>query len=244
MALVATKYIMIELIYTLIVTHITIVCVTLFLHRGQAHRAIEFHPVLSHFMRAWLWLTTGMITKQWVAIHRKHHRYTDINGDPHSPVLYGIGQVLLKGAMLYHDASKDKTMVNAYGVGTPDDWLEQNVYSKHSRVGISIMLAIDILLFGWIGFVIWAVQMIWIPFWAAGVVNGLAHWWGYRNVETRDRSTNLVPWGIIIGGEELHNNHHAEPANPKLSRCWFEFDAGWAWLKLFERLRLATIIQR
>ena len=244
MALVATKYIMIELIYTLIVTHITIVCVTLFLHRGQAHKAIEFHPVLSHFMRAWLWLTTGMVTRQWVAIHRKHHSITDKDGDPHSPHVYGIKRVLFKGAGLYHAASKNEKLVKNFGVGTPDDWLEQNVYSKHSRVGISIMLAIDILLFGWIGLVIWAVQMIWIPFWAAGVVNGLAHWWGYRNVETRDRSTNLVPWGIIIGGEELHNNHHAEPANPKLSRRWFEFDAGWAWLKLFESLNLAAIIQR
>ena len=244
MALVATKYIMIELIYTLIVTHITIVCVTLFLHRGQAHKAIEVHPVLSHFMRAWLWLTTGMVTRQWVAIHRKHHSITDKDGDPHSPHVYGIKRVLFKGAGLYHAASKNEKLVKNFGVGTPDDWLEQNVYSKHSRVGISIMLAIDILLFGWIGLVIWAVQMIWIPFWAAGVVNGLAHWWGYRNVETRDRSTNLVPWGIIIGGEELHNNHHAEPANPKLSRRWFEFDAGWAWLKLFESLNLAAIIQR
>lgn len=229
------------IIYTLIVTHITIVCVTLFLHRGQAHRAIEFHPVLSHFMRAWLWLTTGMVTKQWVAIHRKHHRYSDRAGDPHSPHVYGLSQVLFKGAWLYHAASKDKQMVETYGVGTPNDWIEQNVYSKHSRLGIGIMLAIDILLFGWIGFVVWGIQMIWIPWWAAGVVNGLAHWWGYRNGETRDRSTNISPWGIVIGGEELHNNHHLDPANPKLSRQWWEFDAGWMWLKLFELAGLAKI---
>ena len=228
-------------ILTMVMTHITIVCVTLFLHRGQAHKGIEFHPVLGHFMRLWLWLTTGMVTKQWVAIHRKHHRFSDCDGDPHSPHVYGLKQVLFKGAWLYHAASKNKKLVETYGVGTPDDWVEQNVYSKHSRLGISIMLIIDVLLFGWIGFVIWGVQMIWIPWWAAGVVNGLAHWWGYRNTETKDRSTNLVPWGIIIGGEELHNNHHAEPANPKLSRRWFEFDAGWLWLRLFELVGLAKI---
>lgn len=229
------------IIYTLIVTHITIVCVTLFLHRGQAHRAIEFHPVLSHFMRAWLWLTTGMVTKQWVAIHRKHHRYSDQEGDPHSPHVYGLKRVLFKGALLYHAASKDKQMVDTYGVGTPDDWMEQNVYSKHSRLGIGIMLAVDVLLFGWIGFIIWGVQMIWIPWWAAGVVNGLAHWWGYRNGETRDSSRNISPWGIVIGGEELHNNHHLDPADPKLSRRWFEFDAGWMWIKLFSALGLLNI---
>lgn len=228
-------------ILTLVMTHITIVCVTLFLHRGQAHRAIEFHPVLGHFMRLWLWLTTGMVTKQWVAIHRKHHRFSDQEGDPHSPHVYGLKQVLFGGAFLYHSASKDQQMVETYGVGTPDDWIEQNVYSKHSRLGISIMLLVDVLLFGWVGLVVWGIQMIWIPWWAAGVVNGLAHWWGYRNVETRDSSSNLVPWGIIIGGEELHNNHHAEPANPKLSRRWFEFDIGWMWLKLFSLVGLAKI---
>lgn len=229
------------IIYTLIVTHITIVCVTLFLHRGQAHRAIEFHPVLSHFMRAWLWLTTGMVTKQWVAIHRKHHRYSDQAGDPHSPHVYGLSQVLFKGAWLYHAASKDSKMVETYGVGTPNDWIEQNVYSKHSRLGIGIMLAIDVALFGWIGFIIWGIQMIWIPWWAAGVVNGLAHWWGYRNGETRDSSRNISPLGIIIGGEELHNNHHLDPADPKLSRKWWEFDIGWMWIKLFSAIGLLNI---
>ena len=232
---------MIELIYTLVVTHITIICVTLFLHRGQAHRGILFHPVLSHFMRAWLWLTTGMVTKQWVAIHRKHHRHSDQEGDPHTPHVYGIWRVLFKGAGLYHSASKDTAMVNQYGVGTPDDWMEQNVYTKHSRLGILIMLVIDVLLFGWWGFVIWGVQMIWIPFWAAGVINGLGHWWGYRNGETKDNSRNISPWGIIIGGECLHNNHHLDPGNPRLSRRWFEFDIGWLYIKLLCSFRLATL---
>ena len=232
---------MIEIIYTLIVTHITIVCVTLFLHRGQAHRGITFHPILSHFMRCWLWLTTGMITKQWVAIHRKHHRSTDIEGDPHSPHVYGIWHVLFKGAGLYHTASKDSAMVNNYGVGTPNDWLERQLYSSHSKLGILIMLIIDLVLFGPWGFLIWGIQMIWIPLWAAGVVNGLGHWWGYRNGDSKDHSRNISPWGIIIGGEELHNNHHLEPANPKLSQRWWEFDLGWMWLKLFVLLRLAKI---
>lgn len=232
------------ILYTLIVTHITIVCVTLFLHRGQAHKAIEFHPVLSHFMRCWLWLTTGMVTKQWVAIHRKHHAFTEQSGDPHSPHVYGIWTVLTKGAVLYHKASKDMDMVDSYGRGTPDDWVERHVYSAHARLGISILFLVNILVFGWIGIAIWLVQMLWIPFWAAGVVNGLGHWFGYRNTETRDRSTNFSPLGIIIGGEELHNNHHSEPANPKLSRKWFEFDLGWAWLQLFKHMRLAKIVIR
>lgn len=232
---------MTELIYTLIVTHITIVCVTLFLHRGQAHRGIEFHPVLEHFMRFWLWLTTGQITKQWVAVHRKHHRFTEEPGDPHSPHVYGFWRVLFNGAFLYHTASKDSAMVAQYGVGTPDDWVEQNIYTKHSRLGIALMLAIDLILFGAWGAVVWGIQMIWIPFWAAGVVNGLGHWWGYRNGETKDQSRNISPWGILIGGECLHNNHHLEPGNPRLSRRWFEFDIGWMWLSLFRTLRLAKL---
>lgn len=232
---------MTELIYTLIVTHITIICVTLFLHRGQAHKGIIFHPILSHFMRAWLWATTGMVTKQWVAIHRKHHRYSDVEGDPHTPHVYGIWKVLFTGAVLYHNASKDSAMVAQYGVGTSDDWLEHNVYTKHSRCGIMLMLLIDVLLFGPIGIVIWGVQLIWIPLWAAGIVNGLAHWWGYRNSDTKDNSKNISPWGIIIGGEELHNNHHAEPANPKLSRRRFEFDIGWMWLSIFRLVGLAKL---
>jgi stearoyl-CoA desaturase (delta-9 desaturase) len=223
------------------VTHITIVCVTLFLHRGQAHRGIEFHPILSHFMRCWLWMTTGQITKQWVAVHRKHHRFTEVDGDPHSPHVHGFWRVLFKGAFLYHTASKDAGMVNTYGAGTPDDWMEQNVYTKHSRLGIMLMLLIDVVLFGWWGFVVWGIQMIWIPFWAAGVINGLGHWWGYRNGETKDHSRNIMPCGIIIGGECLHNNHHLDPANPKLSRRWFEFDIGWMWLTVFRLLGLAKL---
>jgi stearoyl-CoA desaturase (delta-9 desaturase) len=230
-----------ELIATLVMTHITIVCVTLYLHRGQAHRGIEFHPLLSHFMRFWLWMTTGQITKQWVAIHRKHHRSTDIPGDPHSPHVFGIWSVLFKGAFLYHTASKDTAMINQYGVGTPDDWIEQHVYTKHSRLGILFMLLIDVLLFGTWGLVIWGIQMLWIPFWAAGVVNGVGHWLGYRNGETKDHSRNFSPWGIVIGGEELHNNHHLDPANPKLSQRWFEFDIGWMWLVIFKTLRLAKL---
>lgn len=232
---------MTEIFYTLIVTHITIVCVTLFLHRGQAHRGIEFHPLLSHFMRLWLWLTTGMVTRQWVAIHRKHHRYSDQEGDPHSPHVFGLWTVLFKGALLYHTASKDSHMIDTYGAGCPDDWLERNIYSRHSRLGITIMLLINLYLFGLVGLIIWGIQMIWIPFWAAGVINGLAHWWGYRNGETRDNSRNISPWGIIVGGECLHNNHHLDPANPKLSRRWFEFDIGWMWLRIFSLLRLAKI---
>jgi len=232
---------MIEMAYLLIMTHITIVCVTLYLHRGQTHRGVEFHSSVSHFMRLWLWLTTGMITKQWVAVHRKHHRHTDVSGDPHSPHLYGILKVLFRGALLYNDASKDKKMVDQYGVGTPNDWIEKNVYSKHSRLGITLLLFINLLCFSWWGFLIWGIQMIWIPFWAAGVVNGIGHWWGYRNTDTNDRSSNISILGIIIGGEEFHNNHHADPANPKLSRRWFEFDIGWMWITILQKFKLAKV---
>ena len=232
---------MTELIYTLVMTHITIVCVTLFLHRGQAHRGIEFHPILSHFMRFWLWLTTGMITKQWVAIHRKHHQSTDVEGDPHSPLVYGLSRVLFKGAFLYHEASKDKKLVDTYGSGTPADWVEHNVYSAHSRLGIGILLVFNVFLFGWVGALIWGIQMIWIPFWAAGVVNGIGHAWGYRNHETKDNSRNIIPWGIVIGGEELHNNHHRRPASPRLSHNAWEFDIGWMWLTVFRVLNLAKL---
>ena len=235
---------MVEILYTLVATHITILCVTIFLHRGQAHRGLSFHPALSHFMRFWLWLTTGMVTKQWVAIHRKHHRFSDRQGDPHSPHVFGLWNVLFKGALLYHEASKDKDMVDTYGVGTPSDWMEHNVYTPHSRLGISILLLLNCAIFGWIGLVIWGVQMIWIPFWAAGVVNGLAHWWGYRNGQTNDRSRNIVPWGIVIGGEELHNNHHLEPANPRLSQKWFEIDMGWIWIRILSMIGLITINRR
>lgn len=232
---------MTALIATMVMTHITIVCVTLYLHRSQAHRSVTFHPVIEHFMRAWLWFTTGMVTRQWVAIHRKHHRFSDEPGDPHSPHVYGIRQVFFKGAQLYHEASKDHDMVSTYGVGCPDDWVERNVYSAHSRLGISILFVCNTLIFGWWGPVIWLVQMAWIPFWAAGVINGMGHWWGYRNGETRDHSGNISPWGIIIGGEELHNNHHLNPASAKLSLQPWEFDIGWLYIKLLSAAGLANV---
>lgn len=232
---------MTEIIYTLVMTHITIICVTLYLHRGQAHKAIEFHPILSHFMRFWLWLTTGMITKQWVAIHRKHHRFTDQEGDPHSPVVYGIREIFFKGVSYYYREGKKADVITQYGVGTPNDWIEKNLYTPRSRWGILLMLVIDLVLFGPWGFIIWGVQMLWIPFWAAGVVNGVGHFWGYRNHETNDYSRNIVPWGIIIGGEELHNNHHRRPADPRLSHRGWEVDIGWLWLSLFRLFRLAKI---
>jgi stearoyl-CoA desaturase (delta-9 desaturase) len=192
-------------------------------------------------MRFWLWLTTGMVTRQWVAIHRKHHQCTDEEGDPHSPLVYGIRNVLFKGALLYHSASKDKEMIEKYTPDIEDDWIERNLYTPHSRLGILIMAIIDLVLFGPWGFVIWGVQMLWIPFWAAGVVNGIGHWWGYRNHETRDNSRNIFPVGLIIGGEELHNNHHRRPADAKLSHKFWEIDIGYSWLRLFRMLGLAKL---
>jgi len=232
---------MLTILYILLMTHITIICVTLFLHRGQAHRGIVFHPVLSHFMRFWLWLTTGMVTKEWVAIHRKHHQKTDVEGDPHSPHVFGIWTVICKGALLYKSAAKDTKLIKQYGAGTPDDWIERKIYTPYNFAGIMLMLTIDLLLFGTFGLAVWAIQMIWIPFWAAGIVNGVGHWRGYRNSETKDCSTNIVPWGILIGGEELHNNHHDMPSRVKLSVKWFEFDLGWAWFKLFNFTKLASL---
>jgi stearoyl-CoA desaturase (delta-9 desaturase) len=230
-----------EIIYTLVVTHLTIAAVTLYLHRSQAHRSVEFHPVIAHIMRFWLWLSTGMVTRQWVSVHRKHHRFTEQEGDPHSPHVHGIGTVLFRGWQLYHTASKDSAMVSQYGVGCPDDWMERNVYSKHSRLGVTLMLLINLALFGWWGLAIWLAQMLWIPIHAAGIINGLGHWWGYRNGETRDRSTNLVPWAIWIGGEELHANHHLNPASAKLSLKWWEFDIGWMYIRLLEMVKLARV---
>ena len=229
------------IIATLVMTHITIACVTLYLHRSQAHRAVEFNPVVAHFMRFWLWLTTGMVTKQWVAIHRKHHRFSDVEGDPHSPHVYGIRRVFFKGAGLYHEASKDRVMVDAYGRGTPADWLELHIYQPHSRLGIGILLVLNTLIFGWWGLVVWGIQMLWIPFWAAGVINGIGHWIGYRNGHTKDHSRNISPWGIVIGGEELHNNHHLEPASARLSKNWFEFDIGWLYIRILTALGLAKL---
>lgn len=229
------------ILYTLIVTHITIICVTLFLHRSQAHRSVTFNPVIEHCMRFWLWLTTGMVTKEWVAIHRKHHQKSDQEGDPHSPQIYGIWRVLFGGAFLYHTASKDTEMVEKLGVGTPNDWMERNVYAAHSRLGVTLMAIINIALFGPWGLLIWLIQMLWIPFNAAGLVNGLCHWWGYRNTDTKDTSRNLIPIDFWCGGEFLHNNHHADGASAKFSRKWWEFDEGWMWIKLLSYLGLAKV---
>lgn len=229
------------LLVALGLTHVTIVSVTLFLHRSQAHRALDMHPALAHFFRFWLWLTTSMITREWVAVHRKHHAKCETPDDPHSPYHKGIGKVLLEGAELYgEEASKQETL-EKYGRGTPDDWLERHLYTRRNMLGIVLMAVIDLLLFGVVGIVIWAVQMIWIPFWAAGVINGLGHWWGYRNYETEDGSTNLSPIGILIGGEELHNNHHAFPSSARFSLKPWEFDVGWMYLSVLSRLGLVKI---
>ena len=232
------------ILITLLMTHLTIVSVTLYLHRGQAHRGVEFHPVLSHAMRFWLWLTTGMTTKQWVAVHRKHHQNTDVEGDPHSPHVFGIWNLIFGGVKYYNRAGSDASMVMKYGMGTPKDWIERKLYTPHHRLGILVMLIIDLLLFGPWGFLVWGVQMLWIPFWAAGFINGMAHWWGYRNTDTKDKSTNLMPWGIWIGGEELHNNHHADISNPKFSQKWYEFDIGWFYISVLKVLGLAKVKSR
>ncbi|MGA7178308.1 MAG: fatty acid desaturase [Thiobacillaceae bacterium] len=230
-------------VVTLIFTHITIASVTIFLHRSQAHRALDLHPVVSHFFRFWLWLTTGMVTKQWVAIHRKHHAKCETPEDPHSPQVLGIKKVLFEGAELYRAESKVQQTMDKYGRGTPDDWLERNIYSSHSGKGILLMMAIDLILFGPIGLTMWAVQMIWIPLFAAGVINGVGHYWGYRNFAAEDASTNIVPWGIIIGGEELHNNHHAYGTSAKFSSKWFEFDTGWTYIRILSMLGLAKVLR-
>ena len=226
---------------TLLLTHVTIAAVTIFLHRAQAHRAVELHPVVSHFFRAWLWLTTGMVTREWVAIHRKHHVACETEEDPHSPQTHGIHTLLWRGAELYRGAAEDQAMLERYGRGTPDDWLERHVYGVHPNWGVGTMLVIDVALFGPIGLTVWAVQMLWIPFWAAGVINGLGHWWGYRNFETDDAATNLSPWAILIGGEELHNNHHAAPTSAKLAHRWYEIDLGWLLIKPMTWMRLARV---
>jgi len=224
----------------LVLTHITIASVTIFLHRHQAHRALDLHPIPSHFFRCWLWLTTGMETKAWAAIHRKHHAKCETEEDPHSPQTRGIRKVMWEGAELYRAEAKNAETLARYGHGTPDDWLERNVY-RRSTLGVSLMLIIDLIAFGPIGLTIWAVQMVWIPFWAAGVVNGLGHYWGYRNFDCTDASTNLVPWGLIIGGEELHNNHHSFATSAKFSARWYEFDIGWVYIRTLERLGLAKV---
>ncbi|MCA3134480.1 MAG: fatty acid desaturase [Rhodocyclaceae bacterium] len=225
---------------TLGLTHITIASVTIFLHRHQAHRALELHPIPSHFFRFWLWLTTGMVTKQWAAIHRKHHAKCETADDPHSPQVLGIKKVFWEGAELYRRESSNAETMERYGHGTPDDWIERNVYSR-DRLGVSIMLITNLVLFGPVGLAIWAVQMIWIPLFAAGVINGVGHYWGYRNFAAEDASRNIVPWGILIGGEELHNNHHAYASSARLSNKWFEFDIGWAYIRMLEIVGLAKV---
>jgi len=229
------------IIAALILTHITIVAVTLYLHRHQAHRALELHPVVSHFFRFWLWLTTGMVTKEWAAIHRKHHAKVEMPDDPHSPQQFGIRKVMWQGAELYRKESKNLETMEKYGHGTPDDWMERNLYTRHSGKGIALMFAIDLALFGPIGITIWAIQMIWIPIFAAGIINGVGHYWGYRNYEVADASTNIVPWGILIGGEELHNNHHTFGSSAKFSSKWWEFDIGWLYINLMQAVGLARV---
>jgi stearoyl-CoA desaturase (delta-9 desaturase) len=225
----------------LLLTHVTIASVTIFLHRAQAHRALDLHAIPSHFFRFWLWLTTGMVTREWVAIHRKHHAKCETEDDPHSPQTRGIKTVLLEGSELYRSEAKVKATLDTYGRGTPDDWLERNLYERYSWQGVGLMLILDLFFFGAIGATVWAVQMAWIPVTAAGIINGLGHWWGYRNFEAADASTNLSPWGIIIGGEELHNNHHTYPTSAKLSVKPHEFDIGWAYIRGLELLGLARV---
>jgi len=228
-------------VVALVLTHVTIACVTIFLHRAQAHRALDLAPAISHFFRFWLWLTTGMVTKEWVAIHRKHHAKVETDEDPHSPQTRGIGTVFWKGSELYRAEAKNAETMSKYGRGTPDDWLERNVYGRFTWEGVGLMLVIDVVLFGAAGLTIWAVQMAWIPVMAAGVINGIGHYWGYRNFACTDASTNIVPWGILIGGEELHNNHHAYGTSAKLSSRWYEFDLGWLYIRLLEMTGQATV---
>ena len=226
----------------LALTHITIAAVTIYLHRCQAHRALELHPLISHFFRFWLWLTTGMVTKEWAAIHRKHHAKCETVEDPHSPQIYGINRVLWAGVLLYVKESFNKETLERYGHGTPDDWMERNLYTRHSVFGVFVMLAADLLLFGVVpGVLIWLAQIAWIPFWAAGVINGVGHFFGYRSYDVADASTNIVPWGILIGGEELHNNHHAFASSAKLSSKWYEIDVGWMYICVLQALGLATV---
>ncbi|MBK9132274.1 MAG: transposase [Gammaproteobacteria bacterium] len=230
-----------SLLAALVLTHVTIAAVTIFLHRHQAHRALELHPLVSHFFRFWLWLTTGMVTKEWVAVHRKHHAKCETEEDPHSPQVRGIRKVLLEGAELYQVAAADRETLAKYGHGTPNDWIERRLYTPHCVLGIGVMFLADVFLFGLAGVAVWGIQMLWIPFFAAGVINGLGHWWGYRNYEVSDASTNIVPWGILIGGEELHNNHHTFASSARLSSKWWEFDIGWLYIRLLSLFRLARV---
>src|SRR5690242_4932019 len=222
-------------------THITIASITIFLHRHQAHRSLDLHPLPSHFFRFWLWLTTGMVTKAWTAIHRKHHAKCETVDDPHSPQIFGIRKVLLQGAELYRVEAANSATMERYGHGTPDDWLERNVYGRYNVHGIVLLLILDFVFFGFIGLTIWAVQMMWIPLLAAGVINGIGHYWGYRNFQPGDASRNIIPWGILIGGEELHNNHHAYATSARLSNRWYEFDIGWLYIRTLQMLGLAEV---
>jgi stearoyl-CoA desaturase (delta-9 desaturase) len=228
---------------TLLLTHITIAAVTIFLHRSQAHRALDLHPAVSHFFRLWLWLSTGMLTKDWVAIHRKHHAKCETSDDPHSPQTRGLKKVLWEGAELYMAEAKNNETLSRYGHGTPNDWVERNVYTPFFWEGTAVMLGIDLVLFGWAGLAVWGIQMVWIPFFAAGVINGIGHFWGYRNYESADASANISPWGILIGGEELHNNHHTYPTSAKLSSKWYEFDLGWAYIRTLQFFGLARVLR-
>ncbi|MFL9583728.1 DesA family fatty acid desaturase [Stenotrophomonas sp. AB1(2024)] len=227
----------------LVVTQLTIFAVTLYLHRSQAHRGVDFHPVIAHFFRFWTWLTTSMITKEWVAIHRKHHAKVETDEDPHSPVTKGIGMVFWRGVELYREARGMRADIEQYGRGAPDDWIERHLYTPHATLGPVALFAVNLLLFGLPGVALWAIQMAWIPFWAAGVVNGLGHWWGYRNFESADTSTNLTPWAFWIGGEELHNNHHAFPSSARFSMRRWEFDIGWAVIRGLQAVGLAKVLR-
>ncbi len=229
------------LLFALVTTHVTIAAVTIFLHRSQAHRALELHPAVMHFFRFWLWLSTGMVTKEWVAIHRKHHAKCETKEDPHSPQIYGLRKLLLEGVELYRAESRVPETMVKYGHGTPDDWLERNLYSRYTWHGVGLLMIVDLLLFGALGLSVWALQMAWIPVTAAGIINGLGHWWGYRNFEAPDASTNVSPWGILIGGEELHNNHHTYPTSAKLSVKRYEFDIGWLYIRVLETAGLAKV---
>ena len=226
---------------TLVLTQITIAAVTIFLHRCQAHRALTLHPVVSHFFRFWLWLTTGQVTREWVAVHRKHHAKCETDDDPHSPQTRGLARVLFGGLGLYQAECRNTETVETFGKGTPDDWIENNVYTRFRNSGLLLMLVINAVLFGWVGLIIFAVQMLWIPFWAAGVINGIGHYWGYRNFETPDASRNIIPFGVLVGGEELHNNHHAYRQSARLSNKWWEIDLGWFYIRSLELIGLANV---
>ena len=228
-------------LYTLVVTHITILSTTIYLHRCQAHRALDLHPAVSHFFRLWLWATTGMVTKEWAAIHRKHHAKCETAEDPHSPQTRGLKKVLFQGAELYREEARNEETMKKFGHGTPDDWLEKNIYARYNIMGVSLLMVANVAAFGLVGLSVWAIQMVWIPFWAAGVVNGVGHFFGYRNFNCEDASTNLIPFGLLIGGEELHNNHHTYATSAKFSNKWYEFDAGWMWICVLSACKLAHV---